>query len=218
MIRIVIAAAVGVSAIIYNDPTYAHGCDAPGACSTVTMSPTAASNAGASNSTSTTAHVGGAQQLTSNHMRYLHIRPVHVDTPAIVSPAAAVSRSVGAECGPRMIRAGRTVRGLNNRPLTAAEFEAGTDEYVLPDTEQPYRRVQLTPDIYQLIGHRVIETSAVVTVSTGGGLGFAANVGSGAGGSIGSTAAGAIQRVVTTVRLHDCVAYEVDTRPLKPRG
>lgn len=153
----------------------------------------------------------------SNNSRYLNIRPVNVAPTPIVTPAAGVSRYASQECGPQQQVVHKSVNAINNRALSVQEFEAGTDQYLIP-ADVPYRKVQITPDIYQLLGHKVIETSAVVTVSTGGGLGFGGNSNNGGGASIGYQSSGAIQRVISTIRLQECVAYEVDTRPLQPRG
>lgn len=155
----------------------------------------------------------GSNATTNNNSRYLSVRPVHVDQPHIVVPSAAVNRSVSGQCGPRMKIVHRTIKGLNNRPLTVAEFDAGTEQYTIPD-EIPYRRIELTPNLYQLIGHRVNSTTAVVTVSTGGGLGFGFNTNAGGGGSAGVTAGSGIQRLVTTINLEECLAYEIDNRPI----
>ena len=111
----------------------------------------------------------------------------------------------------------RSVNGLNNRPMGAQEFEAGTDMYVVSDEEMPYKRVELAPGLVRFFGHRMTETTAVTTVSTGWGFGIGGNGSNGAGGSIGAGASGGLQRLITTIRLMDCVAYELDTRtPPKP--
>lgn len=144
--------------------------------------------------------------------RYWSVRPVNVQATPIVTPAANVVTTVGAECGPRVLVNGKRVYGINNRPLSTQTVDVGVDERISPDREEPYRKVELVPGVFQLIGHRVSETSAVVTTSSGGGLGFAANGNGGAGGSIGGQTSGAMQRLVTTVRLHECVAFEVDSR------
>lgn len=75
--------------------------------------------------------------------------------------------------------------------------------HLIPDNE-PYRRVQATPDIVLLMGHRIVETTSVVTTSTSGAFAFGVNGSSGAGGSIGGNSGGALQRMVTTIRLHEC--------------
>nr|DAP04004.1 MAG TPA: hypothetical protein [Caudoviricetes sp.] len=141
--------------------------------------------------------------------RYWSVRPVEVQATPIVTPAANVVATVGAECAPRMLVNGRRVFGINNRPLSTQTVDVGVDERLSPDLQMPYRKVFFAPGQYQLIGHRVSETSAVVTTSSGGGLGFAANGNGGAGGSIGGQTSGAMQRLVTTIRLHECVAATV---------
>lgn len=141
--------------------------------------------------------------------RYWSVRPVEVQATPIVTPAANVVATMGAECAPRMLVNGKRVFGINNRPLTTETVEVGVDERLSPDMQMPYRKVFFAPGQYQLIGHRVSETSAVVTTSSGGGLGFAANGNGGAGGSIGGNTSGAMQRLVTTIRLHECVAATV---------
>lgn len=151
-----------------------------------------------------------------NNSRTAYIQPVKVDVPWSIAPSANVSRAVGNECGPRMWVRQESVKGVNNRVMKAHEFEIGYDAHLEPMNEA-YQRVDIMPGVYQLIGHRVIETSAVVTVSTGMGFGVGGGNSSG-GGSLGVGASGAMQRLVTTIRLVDCVAYEVDTRKLKVKG
>lgn len=160
--------------------------------------------------------VGQANVNTDNSTRSWSVVPVQPITPVVATPSATVSRHAGGECGPRMYIVRRDVRGINNRVMSSEEFEAGTDEYVLPDMEQPYRKVQLSPTVYQLVGHRVAETSAVVSVSTGYAWGVGGNGNSGGGGSLGMGSTGSLQRVITTIRLHECVAATIDETP-KPQ-
>lgn len=150
---------------------------------------------------------------SSTDSRSWSIRPVQPLTPPAVTPTATVSRYADTECQPRMKIVRRSVNGLNNRPMSAAEFEAGTDEYTVADLDEPYRRIEVVPGLIRLLGHRVVETSAVTTVSTGYSWGIGGNGSGGAGGSIGAGGSSGLQRIVTTVRLHECVAYEIDSRP-----
>lgn len=153
----------------------------------------------------------------NSYHRYVNVRPVQVPNAISMVPAAGVSRLAAQECGPRMRVINRGVSAVNNRTLKAEHVELGYDQYVLPDEQEAYRRVQLTPGLVQLIGHRVVETTAPLTVSTSGGWSISGfNSHGGGGGGISSS--GALQRLITTVRLLECVAYEIDTRPLKPRG
>ena len=114
-------------------------------------------------------------------------------TPPAVTPTATVSRYADTECQPRMKIVRRSVNGLNNRPMSAAEFEAGTDEYTVADLDEPYRRIEVVPGLIRLLGHRVVETSAVTTVSTGYSWGIGGNGSGGAGGSIGAGGSSGLQ-------------------------
>ena len=159
---------------------------------------------------------GGAASVT-NASRNWSVRPVQPIVPPSITPSATVSRYADTECQPRMKIVRRSVNGLNNRPMGAQEFEAGTDMYVVSDEEMPYKRVELAPGLVRFFGHRMTETTAVTTVSTGWGFGIGGNGSNGAGGSVGAGASGGLQRLITTIRLMDCVAYELDTRtPPKP--
>lgn len=199
----------------------AHGCSGSGACQTINHKPSADARAGDQSQRQQQGQVAGSDNHTSissgDKVRYLNVRPVIVPASPVVAPSSVVSRMVGAECGPRMKIVRRSVNAINNRPLSVQEFEAGTDEYTIADEDLPYKKVNLTPTIYQLIGHRVVETSAVVSTSTSGGIGVSA-FGSSAGASVGGQSAGSIQRLITTIRLAECVAYEVDTKPYKLKG
>lgn len=216
--------------LAFSAQASAHGCSGSGACQTINHKPESHAQGGAS--TANGQNEQGQQQRqesasnssnsssidTSNRSRYLNVRPVVVPSTPIVTPAANVSRYASSDCGPRMKIVHRDVHGLNNRMTRAEAIDAGFDQYVVPDVDQPYRKIQIMPDVFQLIGHRMIETTAVPNISTSGGFGIGGNVNAGGGASFGMQSGGALQRVVTTIRLQECVAYEVDTRPLTPRG
>lgn len=153
----------------------------------------------------------------SSSYRYVNVRPVTASTVPVVAPSANITSIVSQECGPRQRIVARNVNGRIINILNDTETVIGEDMHLIPDNE-PYRRVQVTPDIVLLMGHRIVETTSVVTTSTSGAFAFGANGSSGAGGSIGGNSGGALQRMVTTIRLHECQAFEFDTRPLKPRG
>lgn len=141
-----------------------------------------------------------------------YINPIQPSQPMIVTPSADVSRFAG-DCGPRMQIVGKDVQGRYYGAITTDTFVAGEDMQLVPD-DQPYRKYEIVPGVVQLIGHRVVETSAVTTVSGGRsiGIGLATSNHSGSGAAGG---AGAMQRLVTTIRLQECVAYEINT--IKPR-
>lgn len=153
----------------------------------------------------------------SSSYRYINVRPVTASAVPIVAPSANITSIVSQECGPRQRVVKRDVNGRIIGVFKDTEAVIGEDMHLIPDNE-PYRRVQVTPDIVLLMGHRIVETTSVVTTSTSGAFAFGANGSSGAGGSIGGNSGGALQRMVTTIRLHECQAFEFDTRPLKPRG
>lgn len=153
----------------------------------------------------------------SSSYRYVNVRPVMSSSVPVVAPSANITSIVSQECGPRQRIVARNVNGRIIGVIKDTEAVIGEDMHLIPDNE-PYRRVQVTPDIVLLMGHRIVETTSVVTTSTSGAFAFGANGSSGAGGSIGGNSGGALQRMVTTIRLHECQAFEFDTRPLKPRG
>ena len=153
----------------------------------------------------------------SSSYRYINVRPVMSSSVPVVAPSANITSIVSQECGPRQRIVARNVNGRIIGVIKDTEAVIGEDMHLIPDNE-PYRRVQETPDIVQLMGHSIVETTSVVTTSTSGAFAFGANGSSGAGGSIGGNSGGALQRMVTTIRLHECQAFEFDTRPLKPRG
>lgn len=144
--------------------------------------------------------------------RTLSIRPVQAVAPAAVAPSAFVSRMVDPTCGPRQVVIAEDVRGKIIGVFSDSSVTIGEDHYLRP-AELPYRSVEVIPGLRQLIGHRVHETTAVVTTSASGAFAFGANGGSGAGGSIGGASGGALQRMVTTIRLQECVAYEITDAP-----
>lgn len=144
--------------------------------------------------------------------RTLSIRPVQAVAPAAVAPSAFVSRMVDPSCGPRQVVVAEDVQGRVIGAFRDTMQTIGEDHYLRP-AELPYRTVEVMPGLRQLIGHRVHETTAVVTTSASGAFAFGANGSSGAGGSIGGASAGAFQRMVSTIRLQECVAYEITDAP-----
>lgn len=144
--------------------------------------------------------------------RTLSIRPVQAIAPAVVAPSAEVSRMVDPTCGPRQVVVAEDVHGRIIGVFHDSYQTIGEDHYLKP-AETAYRLVEVLPGLTQLIGHRVHETTAVVTTSTSGALAFGANGASGRGGSVGGSYGGALQRMVTTIRLQECVAYEVTAAP-----
>lgn len=204
--------AVGVM-LLETQGAFAHGCGGDFACA---QNPQHQWQQEQQQQTQGQAATGGAASVT-NASRSWSVRPVQPVVPPAIAPSATVSRYADTECQPRMKIVRRSVNGLNNRPMGAQEFEAGTDMYVVSDEEMPYKRVELAPGLVRFFGHRMTETTAVTTVSTGWGFGIGGNGSNGAGGSIGAGASGGLQRLITTIRLMDCVAYELDTRtPPKP--
>lgn len=207
-----VAIAVGVM-LLGTQGAFAHGCEGDFACA---QNPQHQWQQEQQQQTQGQAATGGAASVT-NASRSWSVRPVQPVVPPAITPSATVSRYADTECQPRMKIVRRSVNGLNNRPMGAQEFEAGTDMYVVSDEEMPYKRVELAPGLVRFFGHRMTETTAVTTVSTGWGFGIGGNGSNGAGGSIGAGASGGLQRLITTIRLMDCVAYELDTRtPPKP--
>lgn len=145
----------------------------------------------------------------SYNNKSLSINPVTVPAAAMVAPSAEISRVADPYCGPRQKVMSTDVKGRIIRLFGSTEVHLGENQWLAPDLDEPYRRVQVMPGLTQLIGHKVHETTTVLTVSTSGALAFGANGSSGAGGSIGGSRGGALQRMVTTIRLQECVAYEV---------
>lgn len=141
--------------------------------------------------------------------RSLSINPVTVPAAAMVAPSAEISRVADPYCGPRQKVMSTDVHGRVIGLVWDSNVPLGENQWLAPDYNEPYRRVEVMTGLTQLIGHKVHETTTVLTVSTSGALAFGANGSSGAGGSIGGSRGGALQRMVTTIRLQECVAYEI---------
>lgn len=139
----------------------------------------------------------------------LNINPVTVPAAAMVAPSAEISRVADPYCGPRQRVMSHDVQGRVIGLVWDSNVPLGENQWLAPNFEEPYRRVEVMPGLTQLIGHKMHETTTVLTVSTSGALAFGANGSSGAGGSIGGSRGGALQRMVTTIRLQECVAYEI---------
>ena len=139
----------------------------------------------------------------------LNINPVTVPAAAMVAPSAEVSRVADPYCGPRQRVMSTDVNGRVIGLIWDSNVPLGENQWLAPDYDEPYRRVQVMPGLTQLIGHKMHETTTVLTVSTSGALAFGANGGNGQGGSIGGSHGGSLQRMVTTIRLQECVAYEI---------
>lgn len=141
--------------------------------------------------------------------RSLSINPVTVPAAAMVAPAAEISRVADPCCGPRQRVMPHDVQGRVIGVPWDSEVTPGQNQWLAPNFEEPDRRVEVIPgQLTQLIGHKMPETTTVLTVSTSGALAFGANGSSGAGGSIGGSHGGALQRMVTTIRPQECVACE----------
>ena len=145
----------------------------------------------------------------SYNNRSLSINPVTVPAAAMVAPSAEISRVTDPYCGPRQEVMSTDVSGRVIGLVWDSNVPLGENQWLAPDYDEPYRRVQVMPGLTQLIGHKVHETTTVLTVSTSGALAFGANGSGGAGGSIGGSRGGALQRMVTTIRVQECVAYEI---------
>lgn len=139
----------------------------------------------------------------------LNINPVTVPAAAMVAPSAEISRVADPYCGPRQKVMSTDVNGRVIGLVWDSNVPLGENQWLAPDFDMPYRRVQVVPGLTQLIGHKVHETTTVLTVSTSGALAFGANGSSGAAGSVGASRGGALQRMVTTIRVQECVAYEI---------
>lgn len=131
----------------------------------------------------------------------LNINPVTVPAAAMVAPSAEISRVADPYCGPRQKVMSTDVHGRVIGLVWDSNVPLGENQWLAPDYGEPYRRVEVMPGLTQLIGHKVHETTTVLTVSTSGALAFGANGSSGVGGSIGGSRGGALQRMVTTIRL-----------------
>ena len=139
----------------------------------------------------------------------LSINPVTVPAAAMVAPSAEISRVADPYCGPRQRVMSTDVQGRVIGLFVDSNVKLGENQWLAPDFDMPYRRVEVMPGLTQLIGHKVHETTTVLTVSTSGAMAFGANGSSGQGGSIGGSHGGALQRMVTTIRVQECVAYEI---------
>lgn len=143
-----------------------------------------------------------------NH-KSLNISPVTAPAAAMVAPSAEISRVADHYCGPRQKVMSTDVNGRVIGLVWDSNVPLGENQWLAPDFDMPYRRVQVVPGLTQLIGHKVHETTTVLTVSTSGALAFGANGSSGVAGSVGASRGGALQRMVTTIRVQECVAYEI---------
>lgn len=140
----------------------------------------------------------------------LNVNPVTVPAAAMVAPSAEISRVADPYCGPRQRVMSTDVHGRVIGLVWDSNVPLGENQWLAPDLEEPYRRVEVIPgQLTQLIGHKMHETTTVLTVSTSGALAFGANGSSGVGGSVGGSRGGALQRMITTIRLQECVAYEI---------
>ena len=139
----------------------------------------------------------------------LNINPVTVPAAATVAPSAEISRVADPYCSPRQKVMSTDVHGRVIGLVWDSNVPLGENQWLAPDYDEPYRRVEVMPGLTQLIGHKMHETTTVLTVSTSGALAFGANGSSGVGGSVGGSRGGALQRMVTTIRLQECVAYEI---------
>lgn len=122
----------------------------------------------------------------------LNINPVTVPAAAMVAPSAEISRVADPYCGPRQKVMSTDVHGRVIGILWDSEVTLGENQWLAPDLDQPYRRVEVMPGLTQLIGHKMHETTTVLTVSTSGALAFGANGSSGVGGSVGGSRGGAL--------------------------
>lgn len=150
-----------------------------------------------------------------DNSRELTIIPVNVQAPPSMNPAAHVSRMAGGECGPRMKILMRPVYGVNNRFFGASKVELGSDDTLISANE-PYRYVTLPNGDVQMLGHRIVETTAALNTSSAYGFGAGGNSSTGSAGSLGVSSSGGMQRLVTSIRLVDCVAGIVRKAPIRP--
>lgn len=148
----------------------------------------------------------------------LNINPVTVPAAAMVAPSAEISRVADPYCGPRQRVMSTDVQGRVIGLFVDSNVKLGENQWLAPDFDMPYRRVEVMPGLTQLIGHKVHETTTVLTVSTSGALAFGANGSSGQGGSIGGSHGGALQRMVTTIRVQECVAYEITPKEVPAKA
>ena len=176
------------------------------------------SSQSSTNSATTSKASSGGNSLTTGGYVYnnksLSITPVQAISPAVVAPTALVSTIADPYCGPRQKVMSKDINGRIIGLLWDSEVALGENQWLAPDFDTPYRKVEVVPgQLYQLIGHKTHETTTVLTVSTSGALAFGANGGSGAGGSIGTSRGGALQRMVTTIRVQECVAMTLTPAP-----
>lgn len=225
-----VAVSIGMIVMTYTGSAEAHGCSGPGACQTIQHNPTAhggsaqqgqkqqqsqaqsqaLSGGNSENNISpyTSVDVTDSRDFRS---RSLSITPVNTAQPLNITPASFVSRYAGL-CGPRMVIEERDVEGRYYGAFSTDTFVAGQDHSVVP-ADVPYRVVDIGGGIKQLIGNRLVETTAVVTVQGARSVAIAGNASGGGGGSATSGGGGAMQRMVTTVRLEECVAYQITEKP-----
>lgn len=196
----------------FNNPNTANGGSATGGAAEQMQGQQQSSNSQAASNNAVNVGTG------NSNVRYLNVRPVTVQASPTINPSSTVSRFSDPTCGPRMVVKREGVKGINNRIWSVKEMNVGYREYLEPDLENgPYRSVKVFDDVYQLIGHKVVDSAAVINTSTSGGFGVGGGNMSG-GASVGMQSSGAVQGLVNQIQLIECVAYEVDTRPLKPRG
>lgn len=175
------------------------------------------SQSSANSAAASTASSGGNSLTTGGYVynnKSLSINPVQAISPAVVAPTALVSTIADPYCGPRQKVMSKDVNGRIIGLLWDSEVALGENQWLAPDFDMPYRKVEVVPgQLYQLVGHKTHETTTVLTVSTSGAMAFGANGGSGAGGSIGTSRGGALQRMVTTIRVQECVAMTLTPAP-----
>lgn len=175
------------------------------------------SQSSSSVSSAMTAYSGGNSLTTGGYVfnnKSMNINPVQAPIPAVVAPTALVATLADPYCGPRQKVMSTDVHGRVINLIWDSSVYLGENQWLAPDFDMPYRRVEVVPgQLYQLIGHKTHETTTVLTVSTSGAFAFGANSGSGAGGSVGASKGGALQRMVTTIRVQECVAMTLTPAP-----
>lgn len=180
-----------------------------GAQSDATAGSYSQSQAGVTANTNT-----NTNNIDNSRSKSFTVIPVQVQAQPIITPAAGISRMVG-QCGPRQKVVSYPVSGVNNRTWSAEKVDLGVDQELFPDFAEPYRKVEVLPGVYQLLGHQIIETSTVITVSSSHGFGFGGNNSNGGGGSLGINGGGAMQRIVNTIRLQECVVGTIQETPVE---
>ena len=98
----------------------------------------------------------------------LNVNPVTVPAAAMVAPSAEISRVADPYCGPRQKVMSTDVNGRVIGLVWDSNVPLGENQWLAPDYDEPYRRVEVMPGLTQLIGHKMHETTTVVTVSTSG--------------------------------------------------